>query len=56
MKPENVLTQREWTEDELVEAGYRYYKRRRRVVLARELPPEEAAAFLRDTDPGLSFE
>jgi hypothetical protein len=42
MKPENVLTQREWTENELVEAGFRCYERRKRVVLARELPPEEA--------------
>jgi hypothetical protein len=42
MEPDQVLRQREWTEQELHENGFRYYARRKSVVLARELPPEEA--------------
>jgi hypothetical protein len=50
MEPENVLTQRDWTDDELLEAGFRYYQRRKRVVLVRELPPEEAPLQMRYKD------
>ncbi|MBE2267697.1 MAG: hypothetical protein IAE80_05655 [Anaerolinea sp.] len=38
----DTLTQHEWTEDELRAAGFRYYRRKKTVILARELPPEEA--------------
>jgi hypothetical protein len=37
-----VLIQREWSDEELIESGFKYYQRRKRVVLARELPTEEA--------------
>lgn len=42
MKIDQVLRQRDWSEQELLENGFRYYKRRKRVVLARQLPLEEA--------------
>ena len=42
MKTENILTQRNWSEQELSDAGFKYYKRKKRIVLARELPAEEA--------------
>ncbi len=42
MISENILVQRVWTEDELLEAGFRYFERKKRVVLARELPSEDA--------------
>jgi len=42
MKPDQVLRQRDWSEQELLESGFRYYVRKKSVVLARELPPEEA--------------
>ena len=47
MNPENVLTQRDWSEEELLENGFRYYQRIKRVVLARELPQEEAPLKMR---------
>lgn len=34
--------QREWSDQELIDAGFKYYRRRKRVVLARALPVEEA--------------
>jgi hypothetical protein len=39
---DQVLRQRDWTEQELLDNGFRYYERKKYVVLARELPPEEA--------------
>lgn len=38
----DVIQRRVWTEEELQEAGFQYYERRKQVVMARELPPEEA--------------
>ena len=42
MTEQEVLRQRDWTKEELVAAGFRYYDGRKRVVLARELPECEA--------------
>jgi hypothetical protein len=42
MESDQVLRQKDWTEQEFLENGFRYYERRKSVVLARELPPEEA--------------
>jgi hypothetical protein len=42
MEADQVLLQRDWTDQELLENGFRYYERRRQVVMARELPSEEA--------------
>jgi hypothetical protein len=47
MADDTILTQRKWTEQELHEAGFKYYERRKRLVLARELPPEEAPLKIR---------
>jgi hypothetical protein len=38
----NVLKQRRWTEEELKAEGFRSYDRKKTVVLARELRPNEA--------------
>jgi hypothetical protein len=37
-----VIRQQDWSDDALIAAGFRYYPRRKQLVLARELPPEEA--------------
>lgn len=42
----DVLRQREWTEEELNAAGFRYYQRRKQVVMARELTAEEAPKII----------
>jgi len=42
MEPDKILRQRAWTDQELLDEGFRFYKRIKHVVLARELPPEEA--------------
>lgn len=42
MESAQVLRQRDWSEQELLDNGFRYYERKKYVVLARELPPEEA--------------
>lgn len=42
MESKKVLTQRNWSDQELIEAGFKYYHRKPRIVLARELPVEEA--------------
>ena len=42
MNTNQILRQRSWSEQELIHAGFSYYQRRRLVVLARELPPQEA--------------
>lgn len=42
MEAGNVLRQKEWSQEALIDAGFKYYHRRKRVVLARELPAEEA--------------
>ena len=42
MESSKVLMQREWTDQELITAGFKYYHRKQRVVLVRELPAEEA--------------
>jgi len=38
----NVLKQRRWTDDELLAQGFQRYDRKKTVVLARELRPNEA--------------
>ena len=42
MAQQKVLRQRDWTVEELAEEGFRYYPRRRQVVMARALPAAEA--------------
>lgn len=37
-----VLRQRAWTDDELRAAGFRYYERKKQLVMVRELPASEA--------------
>lgn len=39
---EDIIRQRNWTEDELKAHGFSYYERKKEVVLARKLPDEEA--------------
>ncbi len=41
-EPTNVVRQREWTEEELLASGFRYYPRKKQCVLVRELPEEES--------------
>ena len=43
----DTLKQRQWTDDELLAAGFHPYQRRKTVVLARELPPHEAPKIIR---------
>ena len=38
MLDQGVLRERNWTEAELVAAGFQYYPCRKRAVMARELP------------------
>lgn len=47
MESDPILRQRDWSEQELLDNGFRYYERRKYVVLARELPPEEAPLTMR---------
>ncbi len=42
METNDVLRQKDWSEQELIETGFKYFQRIKYVVLARELPPEEA--------------
>lgn len=42
MSKKDVLRQRDWTQEELRAAGFKFYKRRKQVVMARELPASEA--------------
>ena len=53
MNAKDVLKQRDWTENELYEAGFNYYQRDKRLVLARELPPEEAPLKMKYQDDEL---
>lgn len=39
---EDVVRQRNWDEDELQKQGYKYYTRKKQVVMARKVPDEEA--------------
>lgn len=39
---DEVMRQRDWTDAELRAAGYRYYQRRKQLVLAGRLPPSAA--------------
>ena len=41
MGTKHILMQRDWTDQELQEAGFKYHTRKKQVVLARELPAEE---------------
>ncbi len=41
-QPEAVIRQRAWSDAELQAAGYRYYPRRKTLVMARALPEAEA--------------
>lgn len=43
----DMLKQRQWTDAELLAAGFHRYQRRKTVVLARELPPHEAPKTIR---------
>lgn len=38
----DILTQRRWTHDELRALGFQFYRRKKTIILARQLPPEEA--------------
>lgn len=42
-----ILKQRNWTKDDLIAQGFRYYDRKRQVVMARVLPPGEAPKTIR---------
>ncbi len=42
MDQQESIRQRPWTEEELKAAGFQYYWRQKQIVLARELPPNEA--------------
>ena len=42
MSAPEVLRKRDWTEAELIAAGFAFHRARRRVVMARELPASEA--------------
>ena len=42
-----LLRERNWTEAELVEAGFRYHLPHKKVVMSRELPPEEAPLVIK---------
>ncbi|MEQ8672626.1 MAG: hypothetical protein RLP44_12020 [Aggregatilineales bacterium] len=44
---EDIVRQRNWTEDELKAQGYSYYERKKDVVLARKLPDSEAPKTIR---------
>ncbi|MBN1963224.1 MAG: hypothetical protein JW910_01170 [Anaerolineae bacterium] len=46
MQPDDVIRQRGWTEQTLREAGFRYYERRKQLVLVRELPAAEAPKMI----------
>jgi hypothetical protein len=37
-----VIRQKQWTEEELVARGFRYFPRKKQIVMARELPASEA--------------
>ena len=37
-----IITQKQWTDDELIEAGFRPYVRRKQVVMARQLPEDDS--------------
>lgn len=39
---DDIIRQREWKDEELRAAGFRHYRRKKEVVMARRLPPEEA--------------
>jgi hypothetical protein len=41
-EPDEVIRQKRWTKQELVDSGFRYYARKKQIVMARMLPPEEA--------------
>jgi hypothetical protein len=47
MLDKGVLRERNWTEAELVAAGFQYYPCRKRAVMARELPASEAPLTIR---------
>jgi hypothetical protein len=38
----DIIRQRRWSKEELVARGFRYHRRRKQVVMARELPAKEA--------------
>jgi len=39
---QNILKQREWTDEELVSAGFHYYQRKKQLVMAARLPSDLA--------------
>src|SRR4051794_19808417 len=43
----NVITQRNWTEQELSAEGFCYYPRKKQIVMVRELPASEAPMTIR---------
>lgn len=46
MAERRFLGQRNWTKSELLELGFRYYRRPKRVTMVRELPQSEAPLFI----------
>jgi hypothetical protein len=40
--PDEVIRQKNWTQDELRAMGYQYYERKKEVTMVRELPGIEA--------------
>ncbi|MEP7285593.1 MAG: hypothetical protein ABI947_07485 [Chloroflexota bacterium] len=42
-----IIRQRQWTHDELHAAGFRYFQRKKQVVLVRELPASEAPKVIK---------
>ncbi len=48
MAERNFLGQRNWAQLELLELGFRYYKRPKRVTMVRELPKSEAPLLIKD--------
>lgn len=47
MIKQDVLRQRAWTETELLEAGFHYYRRHKKLVMARELPHSESPLIIK---------
>ncbi|MFC1960247.1 hypothetical protein ACFLYO_06020 [Chloroflexota bacterium] len=41
-----VIRQRQWTDEELAQAGFTYYNRQKQLVLARKLPAAEAPKII----------
>jgi hypothetical protein len=42
----DIMSQRHWTHEELRALGFHFYRRKKAVILARELPPNEAPKII----------